>query len=74
MTLARVSRIAAEANNGLSRAVRLSECRSMNFLFRIFAVGALLTAAHTFAASAFEGRVSLTMSDNKAPATPSIMP
>lgn len=37
----------------------------MNLLLRIFAVGTLLTAAHTFAASAFEGRVSLTMSDSK---------
>lgn len=37
----------------------------MNLLFRVFAVGSLLTAAHTFAATAFEGKVTLTMTGEK---------
>jgi len=35
----------------------------MNLLLRLLAVGSLLTAAHTFAATAaFEGKVTLSMS------------
>jgi len=37
----------------------------MNLLLRIFAVGCLLTTAHTFAASAFEGKVTLTITAEK---------
>ncbi len=37
----------------------------MNLLLRLFAVGSLLTAAHTFAADAFEGKVSLAISTDK---------
>jgi hypothetical protein len=37
----------------------------MNLLLRLFAVGSLLTAAHTFAASAFEGKVTLTITGEK---------
>lgn len=33
----------------------------MNLLLRILAVGGLLTAAHTFADNAFQGKVSLAM-------------
>ena len=37
----------------------------MNLLLRIFAVGSLLTAAHTFAADAFQGKVSLAITADK---------
>ena len=37
----------------------------MNLLLRLFAVGSLLTAAHTFAADAFEGKVSLAMTADR---------
>jgi hypothetical protein len=37
----------------------------MNLLSRIFVVGSLLTAAHAFAASAFEGKVSLLITPEK---------
>ena len=37
----------------------------MNLLLRILAVGILLTATHTFAANAFQGKVSLAMSAEK---------
>jgi hypothetical protein len=37
----------------------------MNLLLRIFAVSSLLTAAHTFAASTFEGKVSLAITAEK---------
>src|SRR4051812_5576740 len=41
----------------------------MNFLLRSFAVGAPLTAATTFAADAFEGQVSLTVTQKNGKAT-----
>jgi hypothetical protein len=37
----------------------------MNLLLRIFAVGGLLTAAHAFAADAFEGKVTLAITGEK---------
>jgi len=37
----------------------------MNLLLRLFAVGTLLTAAHSFAADAFEGQVSFTITSSK---------
>ena len=37
----------------------------MNLLLRLFAVGSLLAAAHTFAASTFEGKVSLAITGDK---------
>jgi hypothetical protein len=37
----------------------------MNLLLRILAVGSLLTAAHSFAADAFEGKVSLAITESK---------
>ncbi len=41
----------------------------MNFLLRIFAVGSLLTAVHSFAADAFEGKVTLAMTSDKGKVT-----
>src|SRR4051812_40450275 len=37
----------------------------MNFLSRIFVMGGLLVAAHTFAADAFEGKVALAITPEK---------
>src|SRR3954469_4295744 len=37
----------------------------MNFLLRIFAVGSLLTAVHSFAADAFEGKMTLAITSEK---------
>lgn len=52
-------------NAGLNRAPEPLGCPPMNPLFRLLAVGTLLTAAQSLAADAFEGKVSLTMTTEK---------
>src|SRR4051812_37753562 len=37
----------------------------MNFLLRIFAVGSLLTAVHSFASDSFEGKVAFAITSEK---------
>ena len=48
-------------NRGLSPRAGMSHCGAMNLLLRSLAVGTLLTASTTFAADAFEGQVTMSM-------------
>jgi hypothetical protein len=60
-----VDDVAILFNRGLSRSANLSEKAPMNLLLRIFAVGSMLVAAHSFAANAFEGKVTLAITGEK---------
>lgn len=53
--------------HGLNRDENLSGFRVMNILLRLLTVGSVLTAASTFAATAFEGKVTLAMTGEKGP-------
>lgn len=52
-------------NSGLNPGRGPLVSRPMNHLFRLLAVGTLLTAVHSFAADAFEGKVTFAMSSGK---------
>lgn len=58
-------RVAMPFNNGLKHGGGPLGSPAMNHLFRLLAVGALLTAVQSFAADAFEGKVTFAMSGGK---------